>query len=62
MRAPEKQAKLTSVSIARAEVTRANGDREIYYSLEKVPFWHVRRRYKLQKHLRFMRNEDRSNA
>lgn len=53
------EARLESVSIARAVVTRANGEREVHYSVERIPLWQVRRWWKLRKHLRFMKKEDR---
>lgn len=52
-------AKVKPVAVARARVVRANGEVEVHYSAERVPFWQVRRRSKLARHLRFMRAEDR---
>jgi len=51
--------RIKAVGTARARVTRADGRREVYYSVERVPFWQVRRRLKLHRHVRFLRNEDR---
>lgn len=56
----EQAAKVTSVAVARAYVTRADGTREVHYSREVISAWREPRRWlKLQRHLRFMRNEDR---
>lgn len=46
------------VAVARARVTRANGATEVHYSYEPVPVWRFRRWLKLQRHLAFMRAED----
>jgi hypothetical protein len=53
------EAKVTSVSVARAVVTRVNGETEVFYSHERVPPWQVVRFLKLHRHLRFMKREDR---
>lgn len=50
--------KLTAVTVARAYVQRADGRREVHYSVEAVPIWQIRRWFKLRKHLRFMKKED----
>lgn len=53
-------AKTDPVAIARMKVTRAvTGKIEYIYSYEKVPIKQFRRWWKLHKHLRFMRREDR---
>jgi hypothetical protein len=52
-------ARLQPVCVARARVTRADGTTEVRYSVEKVPIRQFRRWWKLQKHLKFMRKEDR---
>jgi hypothetical protein len=52
--------KITSVSVARARVIRADGTIEVHYSAEPVPFWQLRRRLKLWRHVRFMQKEDRA--
>jgi hypothetical protein len=52
--------KITSVSVARARVIRADGTIEVHYSAEAVPFWQLRRRRKLRRHLRTLREEDRA--
>lgn len=51
-------AKVTSVAVARAVVTRATGSTEVHYSYEPIPPWDVRRFLKLHKHLRRMKRED----
>jgi len=47
------------VSIARAVVKRRDGSVDVFYSVERVPWWQFRRRMKASRHLRFMRAEDR---
>ena len=47
------------ISTARMYVNRADGTREVHYSLERIPLWQLRRKLKQLKHLRFMRAEDR---
>jgi len=54
------EARLTAVSVARAYVQRANGEREIYYSVEHVPIRQFRRWLKLRRHLAYMKQEDRA--
>lgn len=54
-----RRARLRGVSAARAVVTHADGTRDFYYSVERVPWWQPRRRWQLANHLRFMREEDR---
>lgn len=53
-------AKLTSVSVARAYVQRADGRREVHYSVEAVPIRQLRRWFRLRRHLAFMKKEDRT--
>jgi hypothetical protein len=53
-------ARLKTVAVARARVTRANGETEIHYSAERVPIWEFGRWLKLRKHIRFMKNEDKT--
>lgn len=52
------RARLKPVATARARVIRADGRREVHYSLERIPLWQLRRRWKRFKHIRFMRKED----
>lgn len=54
------QAKLTTVSVARAYVQRADGRREVHYSVEHVPIRQFRRWLKLRRHLAFMKQEDKT--
>lgn len=52
--------KIDPVAVARMKVTRAaTGETEIHYSYERISIRHFRRWWKLHKHLRFMRKEDR---
>ena len=53
-------AKITSVSVARAYVQRADGRREVHYSIEHVPIRQFRRWLKLRRHVRLMKREDRT--
>lgn len=53
------QARVRPVAVARARIVRADGrPDEVHYSYERVPWWQLRRRVKLARHLRFMRAED----
>lgn len=52
------QARTDPVAVARAVVIRRNGTREVHYSVPRLPFWHLRQRLKLWRHLRFMKAED----
>ncbi len=50
---------MRSVAVARAVITRAaTGKREVYYSYERPRWWQLLRWFKLWRHLRFMRRED----
>lgn len=54
-------AKLDPVAVARMKVTKAaTGKSEYIYSYEQIPIRQFRRWWRLHKHLRFMRKEDRS--
>lgn len=55
-------AKINPISVARMRVERANGNREVIYSVEKVPVRDLRRWLKLRAHLAGMRREDRKDG
>lgn len=59
MKNSDKSAKIKAISIARMRVTRATtGKREVYYETERVPLLQFKRWWRLYKHLRFMKRED----